>query len=68
MPALQEILGYFLNWKSLTYKYCPLTPLKKGESGIKVSVFKGDLEGSKTFDTYKITLWLTPRKLSNILS
>jgi hypothetical protein len=55
MPALQEILEYFLNWKSLSYKYCPLTPLKKGETGIKVSLFKIDLEGSKTFDTYKIT-------------
>ncbi len=33
----------------------PLTPLKKGGTGIKVSLFKGDLEGSKTFDTDKRT-------------
>jgi hypothetical protein len=31
----------------------PLTPLKKGGTGIKVSLFKGDLEGSKTFDADK---------------
>ena len=45
----------------------PLTPLKKGGTVVKVSLFKGDLEGSKTFNTYKRTLWLTPRELSNIL-
>ena len=33
----------------------PLTPLKKGGTVIKVSLFKGDLEGSKTFDTDKRT-------------
>jgi hypothetical protein len=31
----------------------PLKNLKKGGTGIKVSLFKGDLEGSKTFDTDK---------------
>ncbi|MBG1261292.1 hypothetical protein F8S20_20330 [Nostoc sp. BAE] len=29
----------------------PLTPLKKGGTGVKVPLFKGDLGGSKTFDT-----------------
>jgi hypothetical protein len=30
--------------------YCsPLTPLKKGGTGIRVPLFKGDLGGSKTF-------------------
>ncbi len=33
----------------------PLTPLKKGGTGITVSLFKGDLEGSKTFDPNKRT-------------
>ncbi|MBD6620735.1 hypothetical protein FNW02_34500 [Komarekiella sp. 'clone 1'] len=33
----------------------PLTPLKKGGTGIKVPLFKGDLEGSRTFDTDKRT-------------
>ncbi|MHC5772174.1 MAG: TonB-dependent receptor plug domain-containing protein, partial [Nostoc sp.] len=33
----------------------PLTPLKKRVAEIKVSLFKGDLEGSKTFDTDKRT-------------
>jgi len=33
----------------------PLTPLKKGGTGIKVPLFKGDLEGSKTCDTDKRT-------------
>ncbi|QLE51415.1 hypothetical protein FD724_27280 [Nostoc sp. C057] len=33
----------------------PLTLLKKQGTGIKVSLFKGDLEGSKTFDTEKRT-------------
>ncbi|MBG1261608.1 hypothetical protein F8S20_22145 [Nostoc sp. BAE] len=29
----------------------PLTLLKKGGTGVKVPLFKGDLGGSKTFDT-----------------
>jgi hypothetical protein len=37
----------------------PLTPLKKGGTGIKVSLFKGDLEGSKTFDADKRTFQTT---------
>ncbi len=34
----------------------PITPLKKGGTVIKVSLFKGDLEGSKTFNTIKYPL------------
>ena len=33
----------------------PLTPLKKGETGLKVPLFKGDLGGSKRFATNSIT-------------
>ena len=33
----------------------PLTPLKKGGTVIKVSLFQGDLAGSKTFETDKRT-------------
>jgi hypothetical protein len=42
----------------VTFRF-PLTLLEKGGTGIKVSLFKGDLEGSKTFDTDKRTSQIT---------
>jgi len=44
----------------------PLTPLKKGGTGIKVSLFKGDLEGSKTFDTEKRTFQTSSKTVSRL--
>jgi hypothetical protein len=40
----------------------PLTPLKKGGTRIKVSLFKGDLEGSTTFDTNKRTFQTSSKR------
>jgi hypothetical protein len=39
----------------------PITPLKKGGNRIKFSLFKGVLEGSKTFDTDKRTFPTTSK-------
>jgi hypothetical protein len=40
-----------------------LAPLKKGGTGIKFPLTKGDLGGSKTFDTGKRTFQISPKAL-----
>ncbi|QLE51409.1 hypothetical protein FD724_27250 [Nostoc sp. C057] len=48
------------------YFRSPLTPLKKGGTGIKVPLLKGDLGGSKIFDADKRT-FQTSSKLSSLI-
>ncbi|MCC5663323.1 hypothetical protein LC653_05090 [Nostoc sp. CHAB 5784] len=45
-----------------------LAPLKKGGTGVKVPLFKGDLGGSKTFDTNKRTFQTSSKTKSNSAS